>query len=317
MMEESIGRFTEQFDWQPQLQNTAVLGDFLSYIVVGMGGSHLAAWFIQQYSAVSNITIHRDYGIPECSVDTLIILTSYSGDTEEVLDAARTAFARKLSMVIITRGGKLLAFAQEHSLPYIQIPDMHFEPRMAIGLLMLATAVCLKNMQLENAIRVAGKSVIPTEGKEEGARLAQSLAGKVPLMYSSSIHAPLAYVWKVNMNETAKIPAFSNVFPELCHNEISGFDVVDSTRAIAEQFYPVFFEDMSDHPRVQKRMQVLKSVLEEKNIPVEIVRLHGMGFEKVFRGVLLASWTSMYLAQHYGVPNPETPLIAEFKQRME
>lgn len=317
MMEDTLTKFSEQFDWIPRVENQEQLGRHAFFKIVGMGGSHLGGWLLQQYSGLFNITIHRDYGLPACPDGTLVILTSYSGNTEEILDAARVAFARKIPTAIIASGGKLLAFAREHYLPHIQIPEMGLEPRMATGLLMIATARLMSNSVLEDNIRAAGKAISPAANKPEAEKLAEKLRGKIPVLYSSASNESLSYIWKINLNETSKIPAFWNEFPELCHNEISGYDVVDSTRPLSAQLAPVFLADYTDHPRVQKRMQILKEILTEKGIPVYEQHLLGMGFEKAFRSVLFSNWVSMFLAQYYGVPNPETPLIADFKRRME
>ncbi len=320
-MEDMVRRFGEQFEWQPEIERGEVLRPYKQYVVVGMGGSHLGAWLIKRFGGVSNITIHRDYGLPFISPeqlrDTLVILSSYSGTTEEVLDAGHRALERGLALASITKGGKLADFAREHSVPLIVIPETGLEPRMAIGFSLLAIARLMGNSALEEDIRRAGKRVDPAAGKTEGVRLAGVLAGKIPLIYSSAVNIPLPYIWKIKFNETAKIPAFLNVFPELCHNELSGFDVADSTRDISARLHAIFLQDFSDHPRVSERMRVAGEVLAEKGIPVERVPLAGKtGMEKAFNSALLADWVTLTLADSYGVPNPQTPLVADFKRRI-
>lgn len=321
MMQDSIARFVEQFDWMPVVENAGQLGSRSRYIVVGMGGSHLGAWLIKQYGPVPNITIHRDYGLPAVAEDelkdTLAILSSYSGNTEEVLDSGREARERGLSIAVIATGGKLLDFAREHRLPYVQMPDLGLQPRMATGLSMLGLAKLMGNGELEASIRTAGKDIDPMSSREEGSRIAGViLACKVPLIYASAGNLPLAYIWKIKFNETAKIPAFYNVFPELCHNELCGFDAVESTRRLSNIMHAIFLEDAADHPRNQKRMRIAGEILQEKGIPVERVKLVGWGFAKAFNAAILADWVSLDLARHYGVPDEAVPLIEEFKHRM-
>ena len=320
MMEDTLRRFGEQFTWQPVVENGEAKPS-KKYIVIGMGGSHLGAWLIQHYGGVNDIIIHRDYGLPDVSEETLresvIILSSYSGTTEEVLDAARIVVERGLPAMAISIGGKLIPFAQEHGIPFVRMPELGLEPRMAIGLSMLGIAKLMGNAELENAIRIAGASIDPVAGQEEGKRIAATLSKKIPAIYASTKNYPLAYIWKIKFNETSKIPAFCNAVPEMCHNELNGYGIVDATRPIAENIHAILLEDPTDHPRIQKRMKVFTEMLGERGLTVEHLHLEGDAFVKVFKTALLADWVSVVLAKEYGVPNPNTPMIAEFKQRIE
>ncbi len=89
-IEDTLRKFPEQFEWQPEVMQGEALRPHKNYILCGMGGSHLGAWLIKRYGGVFNIFIHRDYGLPELPpdiwADALVILSSYSGTTEEVLD---------------------------------------------------------------------------------------------------------------------------------------------------------------------------------------------------------------------------------------
>lgn len=320
MMEQTLRRFGEQFTWQPVIENGAVKSA-KKFIVIGMGGSALGASLLQHFGEVKDMVIHRDYGFPEVSdeflQDALIILSSYSGTTEETLDAARMVVERGLPAAAISTGGTLLSFAQEHGIPFVRMPDTGLEPRMAIGFSMLGIAKIMGNAELEAAIRTAGSSFDPAEGEAEGKRIAALLSHKIPVVYASTKNYPLAYIWKIKLNETSKVPAFCNAFPEMCHNELNGYGIVDSTRPIAEHVHAVVLEDSADHPRVKARMKVFAEMLGERGLTVEHISLEGEGFVKVFKAALLADWVSVVLAREYGVPNPETPMIAEFKKRIE
>lgn len=317
-LEQTLGRFNEQFDWDPVIINESALGTFSSYLVSGMGGSHLGAWLIDRFGSGKDILIHRGYGLPAAhDLDRrLCIASSYSGTTEETIDALDTALSAGLSSAVIAKGGALIERAHEKSIAHIVLPDAGLEPRMAIGYSMLALARLMQDRVLEDAIRSAGKAVDPHASKEAGAALAERLKGKIPLIWASHHNLPLAYIWKVKFNETSKIPCFCDYFPELSHNEFTGFDVQDSTRSLASQLVVVMLHDANDHPRIQKRMQLSSDMLGERGIGVEHVTLSGTGFAKAFDAALLADWAALPLALHYNVPNPETPLIAEFKKRM-
>lgn len=319
-LEQTIGRFGEQFDWDPAVQNESALETYASYLVAGMGGSHLGAWLIDHFSAPRDIMFHRNYGLPTVQAEQLrgrlCIASSYSGTTEETIDSLDTALKAGLPSAVVTKGGELLEKAKAAGLPYVQIPEAGLEPRMAIGYAMLAIARLMRDSKLEAEIREAGKAVDASGAQSDGVVLADKLRGKIPLIWASHANLPLAYIWKVKFNETSKIPCFANYYPELCHNEFTGFDVQDSTRPLSAPLAVIMLEDPADHPRIQKRMALTRTMLNERNIAVERVTLSGTGFAKAFNAALLADWVTLPLALYYGVPNPQTPLIAEFKKRM-
>ena len=123
MIESSAG----QFAFEPEIKNIDKLKKFSKYIIVGMGGSHLAGDLLKLIDPNIDVIIHRSYGLPllpkEEMENRLIILSSYSGNTEEVLEAQTEAEKLGLSQVVIAVGGKLLAIAKEKEIPYIQMPD--------------------------------------------------------------------------------------------------------------------------------------------------------------------------------------------------
>ena len=108
----------------------------------------------------------------------------------------------------------------------------------------------------------------PDAYEEQGKALAKKLQGKVPVMYSSTRNQPIAYNWRIKFHESAKIPAFHNVFPELNHNEMTGFDVIDSTKKLSGDMVFMFLQDSNDNSRIQKRMEALQKQLEAKGLPI-------------------------------------------------
>lgn len=319
-MKETLQRFGEQFMWEPSIEHSDVLRSYDRYVVCGMGGSHLGAWLLKRYGHAPNIIIHRDYGLPELPEgdwkNTLVILSSYSGNTEEVLDSGREALSRTLPLAALSVGGALLEFAKEHSLPHIQIPDLGLEPRMAIGFSMLGIARLIQRPDIEERVRDAGNTVDPFVYQKEGEQLATLLEHKTPNIYASASNTALAYLWKIKLNETAKIPAYMNVFPELSHNELCGLDVAEATSSLSSGTQFLMLRDTQDNQRIQKRMDVAEELLTERGMQVERIALLGEGFSKIFATSFLADWTVFTLAELYGVPALPTPLIAEFKERI-
>ncbi len=117
------------------------------------------------------------------------------------------------------------------------------------------------------------------------------------------------------MNETGKIPAFSNVFPELNHNEMTGFDRKGKTKDLSGKFCFIFLSDNADHPQNRKRFEVTKRLYEERGLVVHSLPLQGTTrSEKIFSSLLLADWVAYHTALQYGVEPEQVPMVEEFKK---
>ncbi len=315
MSESALSGWHTQFEWEPLVENASALRTHSRYLVCGMGGSHLGAWLLKAYAGAP-IDIHRDYGLPATHDDMMLILSSYSGNTEEVLDAGRVAIERGIPVAAITTGGTLLEFAREHGIPHVIMPaDMHVEPRFAIPLSMLGIAKLMDDDALVARIREAGMLVAPEHERAAGEKLADFLKDRVPVIYSSAQHEALAYIWKISLNETSKTPAFANHIPEACHNELESYDGAPK-HPLTARFAVLFIGSTDDHPRNLERMKTMSEVLMEKGVPCEGLWLKDSSLANVFAAVLQADWATLSLAHRYQVPDTATALIAEFKRRI-
>jgi glucose/mannose-6-phosphate isomerase len=318
-MYEIIKNFNKQFEYEPQIEGNLSLEGVKNFIAVGMGGSHLAADILNSYDPSFNILIHKNYGLPnlpeEILKESLIILNSYSGDTEEVIDSFYLALEKKLRMVSIAYNGKLLELSEKHNIPFVKLPEPKVQPRLALG---FHTKALLKILNKEKELKEISELVHflkPEEFEGQGKELAQKVKDKIPIIYSSEKNQAIAYIWKIKFNETSKIPAFYNVFPELNHNEMTGFDVKETTQHLSQNFIFLILFDKEDHSKIQKRMTILKKLYEERNLKVEVLQLEGQNrFHKIFSSLVLADWTSFYLAKEYGVEPEEVPMVEEFKK---
>lgn len=318
-MREAIVNFAKQFDYEPAIENESALKKAKNFVVVGMGGSGLTGDLLRGYNPRLDIVVHKNYGLP-CLTDgvlkkSLIVLSSYSGNTEEVLDAYQAAKKKELAMAAISLGGKLLEQSKADGVPYIQLPDTEIEPRFALGFSFRALAAIIGE---KNALKDSGKLaglLKPKDFEEKGKKLAEKLKGFTPLVFSSEKNQAAAYNWKIRFNETVRIPAFFNVFPELNHNELAGFDFQKSTENFSRIFYLIFLKDSSDHPRIIKRMEVMETILRDKKMPVENINLKGENFlHKIFSSILLADWTSHYLAKEYDLEGRGEFIVEKFKK---
>jgi len=314
-VEESIRSFSSQFNFEPKIENEKKLQPAKNFVVGGMGGSNLATEILQSAYPKLDITIHRNYGLPlkNHKEETLFIASSFSGNTEETIDFLKKALAEKLNVAVIAKGGELISIAEQEKLPFIKFPDMQIQPRMALGVSLLALAKIIKPEAVAQFQKFSDLKLDNFE--KPGKELAESLKGKIPLIYSSVENELIAHIWKIKLNETGKIPAFFNVLPELNHNEMTGFDYNDESRPLSEKFFFLILKDSDDHPRIQKRIVITAKILEEKGLPVKILQLGGKErLEKILNSLLLADWMSLYTARLYNAEPEQVPMVEKFKK---
>ncbi|OGY93819.1 MAG: hypothetical protein A2406_00460 [Candidatus Komeilibacteria bacterium RIFOXYC1_FULL_37_11] len=318
-MKKSFLDFPKQFAYQPIIKNNKKYRPTKKYIVLGMGGSHLAADVIKSVYPQLNIIIHKDYNLPPLSdkelKNYLIIASSYSGNTAEVISGVSLAYRKKLNIIIIAVGGKLIKFAIAKNLPYIQIPNTNIQPRSALGFSCRALLKAMKQNQANKNLHQLAKTLSGQKYEKAGKKLAQQLKNRVPIVYSSEHNLALAYNWKIKFNETGKIPAFYNVLPELNHNEMTGFDVADKTKNLSKNFSFIFIQDNKDHSQLKKRMAVTGQLYQKRGLPIINIKLSGHNrWQEIFANLLLADWASYYTSQGYGLESEQVPMVEEFKK---
>ncbi|HMP67486.1 MAG TPA: bifunctional phosphoglucose/phosphomannose isomerase [Candidatus Paceibacterota bacterium] len=321
-MKESILNFSKQFGFRPQISNSDNFkkNNYKNFVLGGMGGSHLPAKILKSYNPSISLQIHSDYGIPQYSDDyykeTLFIASSYSGNTEETIDFLDEAYSRGFATFVISTGGKLIDFAEKNNIPYIKIPNTGIQPRVAVGFSTIALASIVTPDCLNELFELE-KTINPSKYEKEGNQLSESLNQKIPVIYTANSDNAIGYIWKIKINETAKIPCFQNEFPELNHNEMQSYDFVDANRNLSEKFHLLIIKDSDEDSRISNRMSVLEKLFEEKGIPVTSIYMEGSGrFEKIFNSIILSDWCSLGLANLYGVNPEKVDFIEEFKKRI-
>lgn len=298
-------------------------GKFKKVVVCGMGGSALAADVLRllakDLKVKVPIHIHRSYSLPYwINKKCLVVAISYSGNTEETLSAFQEASRKKLPQMAISSGGKLASLAQRRNIPLVKIPR-GLQPRMSLGLQFSALVTILSNCKLLNFelndLLSLGKKLQPQKLEKQGKLLARKLKNKIPVIYASYQQKELARIWKIKFNENSKIPAFSNYFPELNHNEMVGFTLKNPN---FRNFHCLMLRGKSDLPRNQKRMRLTADILKKKRMAVDFVEINGKdNLSKVFSNLLLSDWVSYYLALSYRVDPTPVKVVEDFKQRLK
>ncbi len=330
------------FNFPEQLEKGAVIGndfDFdisrfkniKSIVLAGMGGSATAGDIVSSYLRYSlkiPFITCRNYRLPEyVDEHSLVILSSYSGNTEEVLAASEDAIQRKAKTICITAGGKLGEFAAGHSIPTIKMPP-GLQPRAALGYSVIPLMYLMRDLNLakfddNQFVEIAkglkayrGHYVRETATEQNPAKqLALKLYSNIPLVYSGQdLFDAIAYRWKSQICENAKTIAFHNYFPEFNHNEIVGFEKIEHIR---NNLIGIILRDSQDHSRVAKRMQIISRQLQEKGI--EMVNIYSQGdflLGRIFSLIQLGDFASFYLAILNGIdPTPVAP-IEDLKREM-
>jgi len=313
-MWEAIFSFPKQFKYEPKVENAVGhLVKFERFALMGMGGSALVGDLIKRLDPSLDIIVHKDYGLPEVDLDgRLLIFVSYSGNTEETLDAFDHALKAGHHLAVISVKGKLLDKAKKIGVLYVELPDTGIQPRVSIGLQMRAALLLMQQDKLYKEIGKLGANFKGLE--KEGEKLAKSIVGKIPLIYASGENGAIAYNWKIKFNETGKIPAFWSVLPEANHNEINGFGGKGENKQTSN-FICLFIKDDADYSRIKKRMTVLGSLYKGLGLSIKTISLTGKAnAEKIFNSLILGDWTAYHVAKVYGNEANDVPLIEKFKK---
>jgi glucose/mannose-6-phosphate isomerase len=321
MIEKDIREYAQQFSYEPEVKSADKVGDFEAVVIGGMGGSGLVAGILRTIKPELDVVAHHEYGLPQfVDRDTekrLFIAISHSGETEEVIDFCQTAIKRGFQTAVISAKGKLLELAEKNNLPHINLPGDDIQPRMALGYMLRAI---LKLIGEDGLLADTGKlsnSLKPAEYERQGRELSETLFNKVPVIYASRSNQTLAYNWKIKLNETGKIPAFYNVFPELNHNEMQGFDIRLNNRTLSSGTHFIFLEDDEDHPRIRERMKITSDIYKNLGLPIEHIKIKGKTkLEKIFNTLMLGDWTAYYTALKYGGEPESVSLIEKFKETL-
>jgi len=314
--------------WRVESANLEPRGASGGLIVAGMGGSAIGGALARAAlgdRAVRPFTVSRGYGLPPWTApETTVLCSSYSGNTEETLAAFEAAGAVGAQRIVATTGGKLAEAARADGVPVIPFPG-GFQPRAAVGYsLVVALEVawmCGAAERLHSEIDVAAArteelvaSWRPGGPQEDVPKeLARGLHGTVPQIAGSGLTSPIAYRWKTQINENAKMPAFSHEIPELDHNEIMGWQAASELG----RFSAVFLDDSDLHPRIRQRIELTRGLIAgDAAATFRVESVGGSPTERLLSLVLLGDLVSLYLAVLRGVDPSPVVMIDRLKSAL-
>ncbi len=299
-------------------------------IILGMGGSAIGGDLLrclvsQHIKPV--IYINRDYDLPAFTdAKTLVIASSYSGNTEETLTAFNLALKSDCKKVAITGGGKLKEMADAHSVPVFRIEHIS-APRAALGYSFIPLIAFLNNLgilknnliQIEKMVSALKKLLeewqecIP-EKTNLAKKISRSLFGKIVVVYGAGILAEVARRWKTQINENSKAWAFFEILPELNHNAVVGYQFPEE---MLPSLCVVFLRSLSLNPRILMRYQITMDMLQSKGIDYQLADTSGEDdLTRMMSLVYLGDWVSYYLAILYGIDPTPVKVIDYLKDRL-
>jgi glucose/mannose-6-phosphate isomerase len=290
-------------------------------VITGLGGSGIGGTIIAQLVASEMhvpIVVHKNYGIPNfVGPTTLLIGCSYSGNTEETLDAIHSAREKGAQIACITSGGQLSQLALENGWNCIRVPGGN-PPRSMFAYSLTQLFFLFIHYRLIGTEHLLGlQAAQDLLRKDRGqiqalaVSLAQQLNGKRIVVYSDNAFSGVTERFRQQLNENSKQLAWHQALPEMNHNELVGWGGGDSTIGV------VLFRSSFDNPRTMIRMDLSKKVFSRHT--QTIVELYAKGesqTEHAFYLVLLGDWISLILAELNGVDPIEIEVIDFLKSEL-
>lgn len=288
-------------------------------VVVGMGGSGLPGEILRGVKDEAGVEVPillvRNYDVGDLSYkNPIFIFISFSGGTEEVISAF-VGTNKKYQKIAITGGGKLADISEKAKIPTVLFEQDELVPRQASGLMFYGLVGALKRVLSGVGVPEFANRIQPLKFRASGRALAEALKDKIVLVYADSANAYLSYDWKIRFNENAKMPSFMGVLPEINHNEIAGFH----KKNMAKNFFALFLGDPGEKSgKTKKRIDLTRKLLKRYGVGSRQVNLTGKTkLEKTWNSILLAEWTSYYLAKYTKIDPFDTELIEAFKKMMK
>ena len=323
-MKTLVQQFPDQLEEAINISQAAQLhedGPIRNVLVTGLGGSGIGGTTVSQLVAQEAklpIIINKDYFLPDfVNEDTLVIVSSYSGNTEETLSAFEVARSKKARIACITSGGKVGEFAKELGLNVITIPGGN-PPRSAFAYSFVQLFRLLEHYGvISSSYREDMQaSLDQLRNKQEvisdrAMDLAKTLEGKLPIIYSDASFEGVGTRWRQQINENSKMLCWHHVFPEMNHNELVGWTQSN------EQLAVVMLRNDNDYVRTQKRMDICKAIFAQYAASVTEVPSEGeSNLEKAVYLIHLGDWLSVHLAELKDIDPVEVRVIDSLKQQL-
>jgi glucose/mannose-6-phosphate isomerase len=290
-------------------------------VISGLGGSGIGGSILSELVALDatvSITVCKGYFIPAfVDENTLFIASSYSGNTEETLQALEQAITKKAKIVCVTSGGKVLEIAQKNKFDHIIIPGGN-PPRACLGYSLTQLFFILKffgiiNFDFEAQINAAAALLDKEESTilELAGKIADQLQNKIPVIYATTYNEGVSIRFRQQLNENSKVLCWHQVIPEMNHNELVGWREKNNNLAV------ILFRDADEYDRNNTRIEINKEVI--KNYVPDIIEIYSKGGSKIEKAIYLihlGDWISCLLADKRGYDANEINVINNLKSQL-
>jgi glucose/mannose-6-phosphate isomerase len=289
-------------------------------IICGLGGSGIGGTIVKEIlfnECRVPIEVLKSYSLPlYLNEHTLVICSSYSGNTEETLECYSIAQKHKAKIVCVTSGGKILEWAKRDGNDFITVTG-GMPPRSCLGYSLTQLFHILSHYQLapEKTEDIAATAGILEKEQEaimnEAHTIVDKVYGKIPVIYCTALHEGVAIRLRQQFNENAKILCWHHVVPEMNHNELVGWS----------QPYPdvavILFNDKDENPRNKLRLDYCRKIFNKyASETIEIDSKGDNTIEKTLYWIHLGDWVSMFLSEKRNVDAMDIKIIDSLKSEL-
>jgi len=280
-------------------------------VVAGLGGSAIGGDVMKDWAKNQlkvPIEVSREYQLPAyAGKKTLVLICSYSGDTEETLGSFLDALKRGCMTYCISSGGALIKYAKKHKVPYLQVPG-GMPPRAALPYMLVPLLVFMEKMGLVKGVKVELSEAIGLLEKvsqENGPdtptcdnfakTTAYHIGDTAPVVYGWGYFRSVAQRFKQQFNENSKSAAKWEYLPELDHNEIVGWECRGEQ---IRYFSVIFIRDIdTEPPEIESRLDVTKAIMERAGLIMFDLKVDGKtALAKMLSTIVVGDFISIYLA---------------------
>ena len=308
----AIGQKSGIRSHEPEIRNV---------LITGLGGSGIGGTIVSEIVSGEcpvPITVNKDYFLPTfVNENSLVIVCSYSGNTEETIQAMNAALKAKAKIVCVTSGGKIADMAGQNGCDLILIPGGS-PPRAALAYSLTQLFFILKKLelietdfgkQLSNAA-----DLLDSEDKnirQEAGLIAEFLFNKIPVLYAADGYSGVATRFRQQMNENSKMLCWHHILPEMNHNELVGWAGGRDDLAV------VILRNKTDYQRTQMRMEFSKKVFAKHTPHIKEIWSKGNSvLERSLYLIHLTDWASLFLAEKKGIDPVEVDIITQLKDTL-
>ncbi len=323
-MKEIIGSFTQQLKEATSIAQAAIFNqhttDIQNVLISGLGGSGIGGTIVQDLTKLDakvSITINKTYEIPAfVGENTLVIISSYSGNTEETLQALKQAIAANAKICCISSGGEVVEIAKSQGIDYMIVPGGN-QPRAMLAYSLTGLMYILNFHEIiSNGFKADWiKSIETIEANEKAIQtdalsFAKSLEGKTPILYGMDGYEGITVRFRQQLNENAKILLWHHIIPEMNHNELVGW-----TKNSDHQV--VFLANNNDSERILTRTKICLEIIGKyaKN-PITITAMGENQIQNSLYWIHFGDWASFFLSELRNVDPVEVKVIDFLKSEL-